>query len=118
LLLGCSESEIGGRMGGGAAGGHSIRFIVQLPLGAMTARLGGESVEGKMLPKIDYYIDESDPDILVLRRQDGAFAAAFSARGATREGIVEAAKEDYRKLSEANAESLGLREEGDRQCSA
>ena len=34
-----------------------------------------------MLPKFDYYLDESDPDILVLRRQDGAFAAAFSAQG-------------------------------------
>jgi hypothetical protein len=52
----------------------------------------------EMLPKIDYYLDESDPDVVVLRRQDGAFVAAFSARGATREGILEAAKEDYRKL--------------------
>jgi hypothetical protein len=50
------------------------------------------------LPKFDYYLDESDPDILVLRRQDGTFVAAFSALGATAEGIVEAAKEDYRKL--------------------
>ena len=45
-----------------------------------------------------YYLDESDPDILVLRRQDGAFVAAFSAQGATREGIVEAAREDYQAL--------------------
>jgi hypothetical protein len=45
-----------------------------------------------------YYIDESDPDVLVLRRQDGTFVAAFSASGATKEGIVEAAKEDYGKL--------------------
>jgi PAS domain-containing protein len=52
----------------------------------------------EMLPKIDYYLDESDPDVVVLRRQDGAFVAAFSARGATTEGIVEAVKEDYRKL--------------------
>jgi hypothetical protein len=52
----------------------------------------------EMLPKFDYYLDESDPDIVVLRRQDGRFVAAFSARGATTEGIVEAAKEDYRKL--------------------
>jgi hypothetical protein len=44
------------------------------------------------------YIDESDPDILALRRQDGAFVAAFSALGATREGILEAAKEDYCQL--------------------
>ena len=57
----------------------------------------------EMLPKFDYYLDESDPDILVLRRQDGAFVAAFSALAATTEGILEAAKEDYRKLL------LGLR---------
>ena len=34
------------------------------------------------------------------------------------ERLVEAAKEDYWKMIEANAESLGLREEGDRQRSA
>jgi hypothetical protein len=39
-----------------------------------------------LLAKFDYHIDESDPDIVVLRRQDGSFVAAFSARGATREG--------------------------------
>ena len=75
-------------------------------------------MEVKMLPKFDYYIDKSDPDIVVLRRQDGSFVAAFSARGATREGIVEAAKEDYGKLIEAKAESLGHREEGGRMRSA
>jgi hypothetical protein len=75
-------------------------------------------MEVKMLPKFDYYIDKSDPDIVVLRRQDGSFVAAFSARGPTREGIVEAAKEDYGKLIEAKAESLGLREEGGRMRSA
>jgi hypothetical protein len=47
-----------------------------------------------------YYLDEADPDILILRRQDGTYVAAFSAQGATREGIVEAAKEDYRNLLE------------------
>jgi hypothetical protein len=51
-----------------------------------------------ILPKFDYHIDESDPDVLVLRRQDGAFVAAFSACGATKEGIVGAAKEDYAAL--------------------
>ena len=44
-----------------------------------------------------YFLDESDPDILVLRRADGSFVVAFSARGATREGITEAAKEDWRQ---------------------
>jgi hypothetical protein len=70
------------------------------------------------LPKFGYYPDESDPDIVILRRQDGAFVAAFSAEGVTREGILEAAKEDYGKVIEANAESLGLREDGDRKRSA
>jgi hypothetical protein len=55
-------------------------------------------MDEEMLPKFDYYLDESDPDVVILRRQDGAFVAAFSARGATTEGIAEAAKEDYRKL--------------------
>jgi hypothetical protein len=71
-----------------------------------------------LLPKIDYYLDESDPDILVLRRQDSVFVAAFSARGATTEGILEAAKEDYGRLMEANADLLGLRGDGDRKRSA
>ena len=74
--------------------------------------------EEPLFAKFDYFLDESDPDIIVLRRQDGAFVAAFSARGATREGIAEAAKDDYWRVIEANAESLNLQEEGDRQRSA
>jgi hypothetical protein len=58
-------------------------------------------VEEAGLPKFNYYLDESDPDILVLRRQDGCFVAAFSASGATRKGIIEAAKEDYRAVVHA-----------------
>src|SRR5919107_2740559 len=50
------------------------------------------------LPKFDYYLDESAPDVVVLRRQDGTLVAAFSAQGATKEGIWEAAREDYRRL--------------------
>ena len=53
------------------------------------------------LPKFDYYLEETDPDIVFLRRQDDSFVAAFSARGVTREGIVEAAQEDYGALLEA-----------------
>jgi hypothetical protein len=34
---------------------------------------------------------------VILRCQDDSFVAAFSAGGATKEGIVEAAKEDYRE---------------------
>ena len=56
--------------------------------------------ERKGLPKFDYHLDEHDPDVVVFRRQDGAFVAAFSAQGATREGLLEAAKEDYAKLLE------------------
>ena len=51
-----------------------------------------------LFPKFDYYLDESDPDIVILRRQDDSFVAAFSARGVTKEGLIEAAKEDYREL--------------------
>jgi hypothetical protein len=61
-------------------------------------------VEERQLP-LFYYVDESDPDILVLCRQDGSFVAAFSARGATREGITEAAGEDYRELIRAQVAS-------------
>jgi hypothetical protein len=59
-------------------------------------------------PKFDYYLDESDPDIVILRRQDGSFVAAFSARGATREGIDEAAREDYWELIQAHTNALSL----------
>jgi hypothetical protein len=49
------------------------------------------------LPK-HYLLDESDPDIVVVRRDDGTFFAALSARGATDEGLVEAAQADYGAL--------------------
>ena len=63
-------------------------------------------MDERRLPDFNYYIDESDPDIVVLRRQDDAFVAAFSAQGATKEGILEAAKEDYRALVEAHKDTL------------
>jgi hypothetical protein len=56
------------------------------------------STEDISFPKFDYHLDESDPDVVVLRRQDGAFVATFSARGATDSSIVDAAREDYREL--------------------
>ena len=62
--------------------------------------------EAPMLPKFDYHLDESDPDIVVLR-QGGAFVAAFSARGATREGIMEAAREDHAAPLRGQAGTLG-----------
>jgi hypothetical protein len=54
-----------------------------------------------------YYLDESDPDILILHREDDSFVAAFSAQGATKEGIVEAAKEDYWHLLQAQISEGG-----------
>ena len=57
-------------------------------------------MEELRFPKFDYLLDESDPDVVVLRRQDDSFVAAFSAQGATRENIVETANEDYRALAQ------------------
>ena len=69
------------------------------------------SEEAPLLPKFDYHLDESDPDVAVLRRQDGAFVAAFSAKGATEEGITRAAKDDYRALLQEHAGLLSLESE-------
>ena len=66
------------------------------------------------LPAFSYYLDESDPDILILRRQDGSFVATFSASGATKEGILEAAKEDYRALVREYLRSHGEADERQR----
>ncbi len=51
-----------------------------------------------LFPKFNYYLDESDPDIVILRGQDDSFVSAFSARGVTKEGVIQAAKEAYRGL--------------------
>jgi hypothetical protein len=59
-------------------------------------------VRGEGLPE-HYYLDESDPDIVVLRRDDGTFGAAFSVRGAAKEGLVKAAQEDYGALVRRSA---------------
>jgi hypothetical protein len=64
--------------------------------------------ESLLLPKFRYDLDESDPDVVLLCRQDGTFVAAFSARGATKEGIMRAAEEDYRALLREHAGSLDL----------
>jgi len=65
-----------------------------------------EEEEGLLYPSFDYHLDESDPDMMILRRQDGSFVAAFSAQGATSEGIVEAAREDYAALLRENEGQL------------
>jgi hypothetical protein len=51
-----------------------------------------------------YFLDESDPDILVLRRAENSFVAAFSAQGATRESIRQAAEEDYQERNPLTTE--------------
>jgi hypothetical protein len=56
--------------------------------------------------------------VLVLRREDGSFVAAFSAGGATGEGILEAAREDYRALLREHAGPLALESEAHRSRSA
>jgi hypothetical protein len=63
------------------------------------------------LPAFSYYLDESDPDFVVLRRQDGSFVAAFSSSGITKEGMVEAAKDDYRALAGEYLRSGGQADE-------
>jgi hypothetical protein len=70
-------------------------------------------MEEHRLPKFDYYLDESDPDTVILSRQDGSFVAAFSASGITQEGISEAAKEDYRQLVEAYVARQGQEEDAE-----
>jgi len=44
---------------------------------------------------LGYSLDESDPDVLALRRPDGTTAAVFSALGAKPESIQQAAWEDH-----------------------
>ncbi len=60
-----------------------------------------------LFPSFNYYLDQSDSDIVILRRQDDSFAAAFSARGVTKEGVIEAAKEDYGELMQDHSACRG-----------
>ena len=80
---------------------------------------GMRTHEEGLFPKFSYYLDESDPDLVILlRRQGGAFVAAFSARGATKEGIVEAAKEHYREVLAQNPWALGGKKASEEERSA
>jgi hypothetical protein len=104
--IGCSDRRIWSRSLPRNPGGAP--FLVA-EAGAKERRL-----EELRFPKVDYHLDESDPDIMILRRQAGTFVAAFSAQGATKEGIVETAKEDYGRLVEAYAAQQGQSTEGQR----
>lgn len=70
------------------------------------------SADEFLFPRVNYYLDKSDPDIVILRRSDDSFVAAFSTRGVTREGIIEAAKEDYQELASAYRARQGQSTEG------
>ena len=61
----------------------------------------------------NYILDESDPDIVILRRRDGCFVAAFSASSATKEGIRKAVIEDHLILLDAHPISLALQTDED-----
>ena len=47
-----------------------------------------------------YQLDRSDPDVLALRRPEGWVVAYFSARGATREAVEEAAWDDRERAGQ------------------
>jgi hypothetical protein len=79
---------------------EEARLGIEVKVRRFPAREGQREVstEEFLFPLFEYHLDESDPDIVVLRRQDDAFVAAFSARGVKRESIVDAARKDYCKL--------------------
>ena len=61
---------------------------------ALVAAEGSEEYD--FLPE-GYHLDKSDPDVLVLRREDGTTVAYFSIQGVTQQGIIGAAKEDLQR---------------------
>jgi hypothetical protein len=61
--------------------------------------MGTQGQDG--LPEFDHHLDHSD--VLVLRRQDGSFVAAFDAREVAMEEIVAVAKEDHARSVQARA---------------
>lgn len=71
--------------------------------GARGAEVGAEAGAKAGAPPLPpgYAVDASDPDLLLLLRPDGTMAAAFSATGATTDGILEAAEQDVRKAKRA-----------------
>jgi hypothetical protein len=63
-------------------------------------RDGEDHTEMELRPPPGYYV-ERDPDTCTLRRPDGHFVAAFSARGVIAETIEGVAREDHRRWSTA-----------------
>jgi len=58
----------------------------------------GQEDEPRLPP--GYRLDRSDPDVWALRRPKGWVVAHFSAQGATKEAIEEAAWEDHELAGE------------------
>ena len=56
--------------------------------------------EGEMRLPPCYWLDRSDPDVWALRRPEGWVVAHFSAWGATKEAIEEAAWKDHEGAGE------------------
>ena len=87
-------------MAGGASGATGYHIAKRWSVLADNEQERHERGELESALPTSYYLDESDPDILILRRQDDSFVAAFSAQGATREVIEQAAWEDYEDSEE------------------
>jgi hypothetical protein len=75
--------------------------------------------EGRRPPEHDYHLNESEPDVTVLRRQDGASVAAFSAgrhrrgpRGGGERGLPRPTREARVAGDEASGEGAVRRERG------
>ncbi|MBA2712849.1 MAG: hypothetical protein H0U55_04745 [Rubrobacteraceae bacterium] len=61
--------------------------------------IGGTGASEKPRLSLGYSLDRTDPDVLVLRCNDGTAVARFSARGATAEAIEREAWTHYRARS-------------------
>ena len=68
------------------------------------------STEELLFPAFNYYLDESDSDKVILRRQDDSFVAAFSASGATKEASSKPLR-NYRELIRTHINLLGRESE-------
>ncbi len=55
--------------------------------------LNGNHSDCEFVPE-GYVLDRSDPDALILNREDGTFVAMFSATGISVQGILSAVEED------------------------
>ena len=83
-------------------GGRERHALRHEAASALVVEPRNETAREEVLPK-HCYLDESDPDMVVVCREDGTSVAAFSARGATKESLLEATREDYGSLVRLSA---------------